>query len=593
MALSLIFSVVVGLASAQGLSVQQPIGLTFSQNTYGPDGPWNALSINAGGNPVDLYPGVCGYTIVIAQQGAAQDAMRGGTYNTQQNAGLSNGPSTLLQTQGSGWSMNGSFYSNSLSVGGGVGNASGITYLAGNPTARNSTRELPLGFLDVGFPQSNFTVDGCSRTAGYNCSTSTSPPTYYQQSGRISSSSFGMTLGSAALGIPGSFHYGGYDLSRIVGPIGVMPLAPVPGNAGLTRASATAGMSTVWHDFFQTSLQQIGIRTVVGGSAIAAAGNMSGVLPQNSPALSVQFDPSSPYLYLPRQVCDSLAAPLPVSFNSTLNLYMWNTSSPDYSNIVRSPTVLSLTLGSQGNSSITINVPFSLLNLTLVAPLVNQPTSYFPCQPTNASISVLGRAILQATYLGANWQPDTPNGVFFFGQAPGPQMQQAQPTGIAAPATTFASGTGSFADSWGSQWSPIPTSPGSGGLSAGAAAGIGVGVALGVLAIFGGLATWFLLRRRKRKANAAAEAAAAAKEAETYAKHAPGAPSPGMAPPAYKTSEGPAELGQQEVVEIGKGPERFEVDAAAGKDAVFEAPGSQTQAVEADAGQARVFAELE
>jgi len=34
-----------------------------------------------------------------------------------------------------------------------------------------------------------------------------------------------------------------------------------------------------------------------------------------------------PYIYLPRSSCDAIAAKLPVSYNSDLGLYFWDTTS--------------------------------------------------------------------------------------------------------------------------------------------------------------------------------------------------------------------------------------------------------------------------
>lgn len=542
-----------------------PIGVNFSLQTYGPDGPWQAVTIDAG-NKIDLYPGVCGYSILISSRGAAPNAQRGGTYNASSVPGVaSNGNTSLTQADGSQWGMTGQYYAGNMSFGNSAAPASGINIISGTPMAHNSTRQLSLGFLDVGFPQSSYSVTGCSTTAGYNCTNSTSPSTYYYQNGMLSSSSFGLTFGSASMGIPGSFHYGGYDPSKIVGPVGVQPFLPAPNSGSLTVIQGGSS-ETIWQDFFQTTLEQIGIQTLLGVTPLTA-GDFSGIL--QSRGLTVQFDPTSPYIYLPRQVCDALASPLPVTYNSTLNVYLWNTSSPQYTSVIRSPTVLSASLASRNGSAVTISVPFALLNLTLEPPLVAEPTPYFPCQPAGGPTYVLGRAFLQAAYLGANWQPDTPDGVFFFGQAPGPGAPTSQPTGIAAPQSTFTGSGMSLVDSWNGHWSPIPSH--SGGLSAGAAAGVGVGVALGVL-LLAGLGIGAVLLRRRRNKPRAADDANAKSEGKGAAKDSHDS-----------DSAGPEELDTREVVEF---------DDGFAKQPVVEAPGdTATRIVEADTGE-KIVAEL-
>lgn len=70
---------------------------------------------------------------------------------------------------------------------------------------------------------------------------------------------------------------------------------------------------------------------------------------------------------------------------------------------------------SSNTHTIDIKVPFALLNLTLDYPLVDRPTPYFPCMPTNRTYG-LGRAFLQAAFVGVNWG----NGVgsWFLAQCP-------------------------------------------------------------------------------------------------------------------------------------------------------------------------------
>jgi hypothetical protein len=71
-----------------------------------------------------------------------------------------------------------------------------------------------------------------------------------------------------------------------------------------------------------------------------------------------------------------------------------------------SPSALKFSFNTDsGNGD--ISVPFALLNLTLDYPLVSTPTQYFPCAsytPSDDSLYHLGRALLQAVFLGQHGQ---------------------------------------------------------------------------------------------------------------------------------------------------------------------------------------------
>ena len=142
---------------------------------------------------------------------------------------------------------------------------------------------------------------------------------------------------------------------------------------------------------------------------------------------ALRFEPSLPYIYLPRDACNRLARYLPVTFDPDLQLYLWDTknSSNNYTQILTSPHFIDFVLESASDDAVatTISVPLALLNLTLTAPILNGSDGetrkqYFPCRPldTPNNTAVLGRAFLQAAYLAVNWE----NGMMAVGQAPGP-----------------------------------------------------------------------------------------------------------------------------------------------------------------------------
>lgn len=58
--------------------------------------------------------------------------------------------------------------------------------------------------------------------------------------------------------------------------------------------------------------------------------------------------------------------------------------------------------------------------------------------PYNGSVYTLGRAFLQAAFIGVNWQPQSPPGNWFLAQAPGPNTASAALTvPIAATASSI------------------------------------------------------------------------------------------------------------------------------------------------------------
>jgi hypothetical protein len=347
-----------------------------------------------------------------------------------------------------------------------------------------------VGNLALGAPVANQTF------GSFNGTLITS---YLYASGQTPSNSFGLHIGSAQLGIAGSLYLGGYDQLRIVGPV-----------------SAQSYTNAI----LQLDLLDIGIGVAEGGSPFPYT-SKSGLLAQDSSSINgfipVEADPKEPYLYLPVSTCQAIAQELPVTFQPKYGLYLWNTTDPRYQQIITSPSYLAFTF--RANNSITqnftINVPFALLNLTLRAPITDTPTPYFPCSLPRLPDYRLGRAFLQAAFVGMNWGVDY-QGTWFLAQAPGPNIGLAPSVQSIAPTDDFIiSSQNKWADSWSKTWTPLPggtiiptgtqsASPSASvptiptkSLAPGAIAGIAVGIVV-VLALVSGVA-WILLRRRGRK----------------------------------------------------------------------------------------------
>ena len=328
---------------------------------------------------------------------------------------------------------------------------------------------IEVGNLALGAPEVNQSWnDGTGR---FN--SSLVPSSLYLQ-GQTPSNSFGMHIGSTAMSIPPSLYLGGYDQSRVLGNVTVQDYNM---------------------HYFPIDLLDIGIG-VAEGSSPFPFNSKTGLLAQGNSsigvAMQVLIDPIAPYLYLPKSTCDAIAQYLPLTYNSNLGLYFWDISSTAYSTITSSSSYLSFTfrLNSSVTETTTINVPFSLLNLTLTAPLVNTPTQYFPCTPFSTGqsygIPTLGKAFLQAAFLGVNWGLED-NGVWFLAQAPGPNTpSQAVVKSIGLNDESITASTNEWAETWKGSWTVLGDgSVGGNSTSSETASGSDAGVRLRTGALVG------------------------------------------------------------------------------------------------------------
>lgn len=337
--------------------------------------------------------------------------------------------------------------------------------------------------LDTGFLSLYGKEDTISWSAASNGSkitfNRTLPDAYL--AGWSPSISYGLHIGSAMHDVKGSLVVGGYDSSRCIS-------------------------DPIVSDGESVELTQMTLGVTYGGSAytksISPSTNLLKESGSSSSSLEVYPNPSVPYMYLPKETCDALAAYLPVTYNSDFNLYFWNTQSKAYQEIISSPHYIGFTFSANGKTS-TISVPFALLNLTLESPLVSTPTPYFPCSPwTSTDVPYhLGRAFLQGAFLAQNWQTKK----LFLAQAPGPNLDVLPPyiKKIVSSDTNISPATNPpiWEDTWSSTLKALPGKApednSKSGLSGGAIAGIVVGVIVGI-ALVVGIVIWLVIRRRRR-----------------------------------------------------------------------------------------------
>ena len=293
-------------------------------------------------------------------------------------------------------------------------------------------------------------------------------------------------MGSVWPSIPGSLVLGGYDRSRCISP-------PIVSDQDFLLAELSLEVTSGGWPFL--------VSPKVDSEHLLRSGNAS----NNS--LTVMPNPGVPYMYLPESTCSTIASFLPVTYDQKIGYYIWNTTDPAFKNIFSSPSALRFSFGT-GSGIENISVPFALLNLTLDYPLVNTPTQYFPCAPyapSDNSPYHLGRAFLQAAFLGQNGQTQK----MFLAQAPGPGLRAEAITTLASTDTglTAMANPPYWNATWSDQLKALPTnslpSPGDGsghgGLSGGAIAGIVVGAVVGLVGLCAVAALVWSRRSKSKK----------------------------------------------------------------------------------------------
>jgi hypothetical protein len=490
------------LCATRITTAQHNLVVNWSSNTYGPDGPWNAITISVGGNQnstdigseqvsVDLLVGSY-YASYIPSSSACRaygpQCGNGGVWDPNTNP-IQELPPNIWDAP-SFINITGTVYPAAVTIG--TAGKQQTVYDVDLASIDTFSVEYPNGIKaapELGFFALNSGNDGDTRVLT-NGKGSEDPwivaGSLYNQS-IIPSYSYGLQIGSAALNYSGSLILGGYDKGRVIGPY-----------------TSYAGYSA--------TLLDITLDVETGPSPFSfgnASKLLTNVLGQPS-SLIVKADPMPPGLHLPAQTCSNLAQKLPIYYDQTTGYYLWNTSDPSYEHIINSPAYMGFqfTPAPGDDANVTIKVPFKLLNLTLTSPVVSPSVQYFPCIPfdkTPADQWRLGRAFLQAAFLGYNSHTNT----MWLAQAPGPGVSNQglgfKPQDMANSATTLDvyNNETLFADSWANHWKAInatepsnststnPSGPTStnkatdhySSSSGGKIAGIVVGVVVGIVII--------------------------------------------------------------------------------------------------------------
>lgn len=227
---------------------------------------------------------------------------------------------------------------------------------------------------------------------------------------------------------------------------------------------------------------------IVGVSSIiyhpdTSKGDTDTSFTNSSSVFQATIDSSTPYLWLPDEICAHFQDKFKLSYDSSHNFYTVNDTSHNIN--VNQNSKVTFILGASAHNSldaVTITLPYAAFELTPASPILNQSDRFFPIKKS-AGVNVLGRAFLQEAYLIVDYE----RGLFKIAPA-----NWSQPTPEAYIVPIYKEG-----------YVPPPSttpnsSPSSGGK--GVSSGAIAGIVVGIIAVFSFAALgWFLWRRRQKK----------------------------------------------------------------------------------------------
>ncbi|KAL8918124.1 MAG: hypothetical protein Q9172_005551 [Xanthocarpia lactea] len=268
----------------------------------------------------------------------------------------------------------------------------------------------------------------------------------------IPSVSFGYTAGAPyrLKKVLGSLTLGGYDQSRFT-----------PNNMTFTFAPDTDRDIVV------------GIQSI---TSIDQDGTTQDLLPTG---INAYVDSTIAQIWLPLEACKLFENAFGLTYDSENQLYPVNDTL--HEKLLGQNASITFALGNSdsGGQSIDITLPYDSFDLQAKPPFAANTTRYFPLQrAANVTQYTLGRTFLQEAYLTVDWERQN----FSISQCSfNPDISQQKLVPIQ-------SVNGSTTDT-GQQ----------GATSNGTIIGVAVGVAVAVVLIFGGVATFFITRRRRQR----------------------------------------------------------------------------------------------
>ncbi|KAI0144680.1 aspartic peptidase domain-containing protein [Xylariaceae sp. FL1272] len=446
-----------------------------SLSWYGIDGNWSSTTLFVGepAQEVDVLVSTSLSEVWVVGNGGCGSALcqeaRGGVYNTSASSSWYSMGLWQLGLKYCGINANGDYGKETVVVYNSVKRWQ--TSLNKLVVAALNDTSVYDGFFGLGIMAGNF-----------NGTVAQGPITdLVEKSGLIPSHSYGFTAGAyyaGERGVPMSLTLGGYDANRFEPHDVKFSLnSTVQQPQTLVRA-ITASLSDVT-------------------KAPTAWPSSSKLLSGFNESMIAQIDSSTPYLWFPTTVCDRFAEALNLTWNETLELYLFsgtdNLETYRAANLSFAFTLSSFdnkdNFGSPTNMSGIVNITISgdAFIQSVRYPFMNlieygEPAiPYFPLKRTNSSNAILGRSFLQEAYIVTNYETNT----FSVHQASFPD-NPLRDTSIQTIAP--------------SPESPYPGNPAppktQAGISQNQIAGVVVGICLGSIAL---VTTAVLIRRKRRQ----------------------------------------------------------------------------------------------
>ncbi|KAI1329715.1 aspartic peptidase domain-containing protein [Xylariaceae sp. FL0255] len=375
-----------------------------SLSWYGIDGNWSSTTLFVG-EPAQQVQVIVSTSLsevwVIDDggcDGAICDAARGGVYNTSASSSWASMGEWQLGLKAIGIEANGDYAMETVVIYDSVKRWQ--TSLQKLLVAAINTTTPYTGFFGLGMTPGNF-----------NGTVAASPiADIVERSGIIPSHSYGFTAGAyygsnGGKGTPMSLTLGGYDANRFVPHDVTFNLNTTCNQPDALVRAITASVSDA-------------------SKAPASWSSSSVVLSAFNESVTALIDSSTPYLWLPADVCDRFASAFNLTWNETYGLYLF--SDTDHLEEYQSLPDLSLAFtlsssddknnfGSPTNMSGVVNITISgnAFVQSLSYPFMDIPygaaaVPYFPLKRVESgNLIVLGRSFLQESYLILDYETST------------------------------------------------------------------------------------------------------------------------------------------------------------------------------------------
>lgn len=439
----------------------QPILATTGSDFLGYDGLWSPISIRVGSPEqwLSVLPSTLSQETWIIGPGGCDgsstcQSVRGGIFYSNESTTFQDyGFYELGSDAGLDGSQLGFYGLDTLALDDNVSEQDQIIAII------NTTDSL-LGQLGLGVQQTR--LNGSENELPFLSS-------LVQNHSAIPSHSYGYTAGAAyrLTGVPASLALGGIDANRFE-----------PNDMSFTLRSDYAPV---------LAINSISVSSSI--DALPPNWNSNPTqLSDGAQAEIYTIDTSTPFLWLPEAICENFASTLNLTYNDTLQLYLFAEHSSAPQILKEWDLTFNFSLGRLpgAEDNIELSLPYDAFNLQLSYPFPNlgadfssPPINYFPLRKSaNDGEFIIGRAFLQETYLTVDYERNS----FSISQA---VFTEEAVNNVALYAITRPDDS----------IFPGPQSPNS-GLSVGAMAGIGA--AAGLIAVLAAVLIWFYCVRRKR-----------------------------------------------------------------------------------------------